>query len=388
MSATHPLRPRHVHAPTAAAHLRLLAWSGIVTVLLTRAYLALAGYPKVGGGGSGGLHIAHMLWGGLLMAAGLLVMCALLGSRARRAGALTGGVGFGLFIDEIGKLVTDEPGYFYRPAAALIYACFAALLALAWWVGRRTPPGRLPAADRTAQVTDAALDGLARGGLTSAERHRALARLSHPRTELDAALARLLAALPTLPELPKTPAKPTPEHMLKPTSTPTLSSKLRHRLSPLTARIRGALARVAAHRWTVTLALVYAVLQGYLLLAGITADVVTGTVEPPLARAEMIPVFASTVCAAVTLGLAVRGAVLLRRRERPAGLRLIRASVLTDLFLGQIFNFALNQFAAVTDWLVGLFLLWVLTPEANSAAAARAVRAAAGSGPVSPQPVP
>ena len=37
--------------------------SGVVTVLLTRGWLALTGYPQIGGDG---LHIAHMLFGGIV----------------------------------------------------------------------------------------------------------------------------------------------------------------------------------------------------------------------------------------------------------------------------------------------------------------------------------
>ena len=39
----------------------------------------------------------------------------------RPAGALAGGIGFGLFVDAIGKFVTSDADYFYRSAALLIY---------------------------------------------------------------------------------------------------------------------------------------------------------------------------------------------------------------------------------------------------------------------------
>ena len=34
------------------------------SVIITRLYLAMTGYPKIG---SGDLHIAHVLWGGLIL---------------------------------------------------------------------------------------------------------------------------------------------------------------------------------------------------------------------------------------------------------------------------------------------------------------------------------
>jgi hypothetical protein len=98
--------------------------SAVVAVLLTRLYLELAGFPRVGGGG---LHIAHLLWGGLLMLAGLVVLLAMLGKRAKRWAAVLGGLGFGLFVDELGKFVTEDNNYFFQPTIALIYVLFVVL---------------------------------------------------------------------------------------------------------------------------------------------------------------------------------------------------------------------------------------------------------------------
>src|SRR5438094_658740 len=81
--------------------------------------------------GGGGLHIAHMLWGGTLMVAGVLLLLSYLGQRIRRAAAVVAGLGFGLFIDELGKFITSDNNYFYRPAIALIYVVF--VLLFLWW---------------------------------------------------------------------------------------------------------------------------------------------------------------------------------------------------------------------------------------------------------------
>src|SRR6202011_834655 len=47
----------------------------VSTVLLTRSFLALAGYPQVGGSK---FHIAHVLYGGLLLLAACIVLLAFL----------------------------------------------------------------------------------------------------------------------------------------------------------------------------------------------------------------------------------------------------------------------------------------------------------------------
>ena len=105
-------------------HLEIFLVSAITSLLLLRFYLKEAGYPQVG---NGTLHIAHMLWGGLLMLIAIITSLSFLGVRAQRFTALVGGVGFGIFIDELGKFITRDNNYFFRPTIGLIYAIFAVL---------------------------------------------------------------------------------------------------------------------------------------------------------------------------------------------------------------------------------------------------------------------
>jgi len=97
----------------------LVAFAG--SVLLTRLFLWLTGYPQLGGNG---LHIAHVLWGGLLLFLASILPLVFANRWAYSLGALLSGIGVGLFIDEVGKFITQNNDYFYPPAAPIIYAFF------------------------------------------------------------------------------------------------------------------------------------------------------------------------------------------------------------------------------------------------------------------------
>ena len=95
--------------------------AAVATVLGIRLFLEITGYPRIEGGG---LHIAHMLWGGLLMLASMIMFLSFLSRTSNRMAAILGGIGFGTFIDEVGKFVTSDNNYFFQPTVALIYVTF------------------------------------------------------------------------------------------------------------------------------------------------------------------------------------------------------------------------------------------------------------------------
>lgn len=98
--------------------------AAVAAVLVLRATLAALGFPQIGGGG---LHIAHMLWGGLGMLAAIALLLIYWNPSLRRVTAILAGLGFGVFIDELGKFLTSDNDYFFKPTVALLYILFVSL---------------------------------------------------------------------------------------------------------------------------------------------------------------------------------------------------------------------------------------------------------------------
>lgn len=123
----------------AERYLLLTLLSFAASISLTRLFLQLTGYPKLG---NGSLHIAHVLWGGLLLFSAALLPLILANRWAYDTSSLLAGAGVGLFIDEVGKFITQNNNYFYPPAAPIIYAFF--LITVLVYLEVRRPSSREP----------------------------------------------------------------------------------------------------------------------------------------------------------------------------------------------------------------------------------------------------
>jgi len=105
----------------AERYLQLTVLSFAASVTLTRLILELTGYPQLG---NSTLHIAHVLYGGVFLYIASLLPLLYSNRWTYTWTAILSGVGVGLFIDEVGKFITQSNDYFFPAAAPIIYAVF------------------------------------------------------------------------------------------------------------------------------------------------------------------------------------------------------------------------------------------------------------------------
>ncbi len=160
----------HVRDVQALGRFEIFFVVAVTTVVVVRAFLVVTGYPKVGGGS---LHVAHVLYGGLAMAVAIIMLEIAPGTRTKRRAAVVGGIGFGLFIDEVGKFITKDVNYFFKPAIAIIYAIFV----IFFLIVREVVLRRALSEQKRLAVASGALADLALGQLHDDDRLHAVGLL-------------------------------------------------------------------------------------------------------------------------------------------------------------------------------------------------------------------
>lgn len=326
----------------------------IVTILVTRLYLALTGYPQVGGGN---LHIAHALWGGAAMMIALLIGWLALGNTARGISVLVGGIGFGLFLDEVGKFVTADNDYFYGPSAEIMYVLVLSILV----VNRLIRVVRAPSVQEFLANAAAIAASGAAGGL--ADHRRAAAHRMLIRAEQGGADPRAVRGIRLLLE-----------------SAPRRHDRL-YALQQWLPRLVPAFFRsprwVPVIGWLLVALSVGGVSVGILELVagGLVLD--TEDVKIDIHRMG-IPEGILFVSACLTALLAVPAMIRYRRDRSLRSLQTLRTAALIFTVLNAFADFATEQFGALTGVAIGLFAMAVLShqitlrAEAHTAAAVSA----------------
>jgi hypothetical protein len=316
-----------------------------VTVLATRVYLDVAGYPKVGGGG---LHVAHMLWGGLLLVVAALLIQLFVGRRTLVLSALAAGVGVGLFIDEVGKFITETNDYFFAPAAPLIYGAVL-LLVLLWLVVSR---GDRPSRGDAVHGAIEALRDLQDGRLTRRDRDRALERLDAaragaPTTDIERGL---LAAL----------AGPGAEDALAHPGWIERGDGDRLLRRVLPDRLERFLVRIGMFVWV--LGALFGLLVA-IVIAGGEVPVITppsGPIEVPTEPIWVLLVALVWIIVGIAGGVAL---VLSLVGRHPAGMAVAQYAVLIGLVAGGLLNVYVSQVGALTGVIIQVLLLLLILDQ-------------------------
>ncbi|WP_431232532.1 hypothetical protein ACQ856_24295 [Mycolicibacterium psychrotolerans] len=315
----------------------------ITTILLTRLYLQLTGYPQVGGGD---LHIAHALWGGALMMLALLIGWMVLGSGPRSLAVLLGGIGFGLFLDEVGKFVTKDNDYFYGPAAEIMYILVCLILAGARLVRAIRP---LSARECLASSAAIAADGVARSlpdhrreiGMRLVEYARARGASTDDVEHVRALLVSAAHATDRGYRARRWAERLIPNVFRSPQWVPWVGWLL----------VAGAVLGLLFHALGIALG-------GYFYQDSHVSVHLAG--KTPATIILMIG-------AALTLAMALPAMIALPRTTKLWPLRLLRTAALVFTFLSALVHFATEGFAALITLSIGLFGLAILSYQVDVA---------------------
>jgi hypothetical protein len=303
-------------------------FAAVSTVVLVRAFLIVTGYPKVGGHG---LHVAHVLWGGLLMGAAIAIAMIYPGSRWRHRSAILGGIGFGLFIDEVGKFLTSSVNYFFKPAIAIIYVVFVAFYLIVREVVMRRPlsqPQRLA-------IASTALADLSLGQLGSGGRAYALEVLGTTKT--DGLAGHIRTAL---------------------LCEPLAASPTESRLTQVREKVVDALRTVLAHPLAHVGVYAVIVMQLIVVLGQLAVLVVQPTLGESTGSNTTLRV--AEVVTALSGAYTLFGLVRAVRGNRAGALRVLFRSVLITVLVTQTFVFAEYQALGIVGLLVDLALFGLL----------------------------
>ena len=327
----------------AGRFLESLIVASVASVLTIRLFLSLTGYPQIGGNG---LHIAHVLWGGLLMLAAIIILLSFLGRAAERVSAVLGGVGFGMFIDEVGKFVTSDNNYFFRPAAALIYVIFILLFLVA------------RAIQSNQNYTDIEyllnalreMEEVALHDMDEDEKQRALNQLAHsdPQSPLVAALKEALSRT----------------DLIRPPQTSLYTRSKRFATSLYQ--------RVARLRWFTSGVVTFFIVQLLIKIVYVfTLIFFLGFGWEPILDVRIFGHVAARMqhlsfldwaelASSLLAGFFVLCGVLQIRRSRLFAFRMFARSILVSIFLTQVFAFYKEQFSALLGLVFNVLILIVL----------------------------
>lgn len=337
----------------ADTYMRLMLISFAVSVLGTRLFLVLTGYPQIG---NDTLHIAHALWGGLLLFIASLLPLLFDNRHVYTWSAVLSGVGTGLFIDEVGKFITQDNDYFFPAAAPIIYAVFLITVLILMYVrDARSRDPHMELLRALEELKNALTHTLRRG-----EGHKLEMRLQRIIADTDQDDVRTLTqALLVFLRGETVQQRPAPSGLL---------SRIQQWLNQVLTRW------MTERRLRIGLMIMFGVLgalaaSDLTLVVGVTLDSVDGARS---AATELVNRFARIDITSIqgfillltrvaldgTIGVVLLlAAVLLFRRRVPPALTLAYYGLLLSLTVVNLLIFYFDQFFAAVGTLVQFVLL-------------------------------
>ncbi len=303
--------------------------SAVGMILIIRLQLWATNYPKLG---SGKLHIAHLLWGGALMVIALGILLSFIDRRVRVPAAVLGGAGFGFFIDEIGKFVTSDNDYFFKPTAGIIYFSLIVIYFALRQIRQRRGFSSAEYLSNALEVFAASITD----HIYESEKREALrlvdAAGEHPRAE---EVRALIQRAPTLPD-------PLPSRALR-----------------LIHWTEGCYDDASAENWFRSAIIGIFFLWAAVNLASVivTAVLMVHYSLPFDALFDSVPQDAEQICQLISLVLICVGLQYVWRGQLLHGYRMLERAVLFQLFIGQFFAFIDHSFVAVWAFLACLAML-------------------------------
>jgi hypothetical protein len=293
----------------------------VASVIGNRVFLIITGYPQLG---NGTLHISHAIWGALMMAIAIIFAISFLAPNNRTFIAFIGGCGFGWFIDELGKFITRDVNYFFKPTIALIYFVFIAMYLVFRGIERREYT-----ADEAVLNGLEALKAATIGELNEPRRLAALSLLDQ--TAADDSVARQVRTL-----LADETELPTPRP---------------NRFERAGRDVRDWYLELTKRPWfTLAVTWWFVVVGSAQLVAAVALSVdhrgIHGFEE-----------WATVISSGVSGALIVVGVVRLRH-HRLSAYRWFERGILVQIFVTQVFEFAQEQLGAIFGLAFNL-LLWI-----------------------------
>jgi hypothetical protein len=280
-------------------------------------------YPQLQGAG---LHIAHLLWGGFFMLIALLLLFSFVGRGVLTMSSILGGIGFGAFIDELGKFITSDNNYFFQPTIALLYLVFIMIYLISKLItNRRNVSQKEYLINSLEMVSDAVLNDL-----DTDEKKRALIYLKKCDQE-NALVIFLTTFIKKVDSIP--------------VARPSIIVRIKHALSTL--YFRGA-NLILVTRMVVTILLIQAVLDIY--------SAITVIIFRPSVSVGEVGILASSSVAAL---LVITGLLIFPSSKLNA-FKFFKIAILFSLLVTQFFTFYQEQFRALVGFAMNVILLAVI----------------------------